>query len=183
MQTPAAASPDGKLLVFAQVSQASGVDLWTVTLDGEHEVQPLLATQFSETVPSFSRDGNWLAYASNESGRLEVYVQRFPSGSGKQLISTQGGSGPIWSPDGRELFYRNGDQIMSVAVVTQPSFVSEVPRLLFERRFVDAPGGSYDVAQDGRFLVVQPVNPEPSATQISVVLNWTEELKRLVPTN
>ena len=129
----------------------------------------------------FSPDGRWLAYVSNESGRFEVYVQAYPGPGGKWPISIEGGNEPLWSRDGRELFYREGNRMMAVAVRTVPTFTTEKPRLLFEGSYVLRPNvANYDVSLDGqRFLMIKEEGQAP----INVILNWFEELERLVPTN
>ncbi len=112
-----------------------------------------------------------------------VYVLPYPSLAGKTPISTDGGVEPAWSADGRELFYRNGYQMLAVPVETGPTFSAEKPELLFEERYKLAPIpiAGYDVSRDGeRFLMIREDKKE--AGQINVVLNWFEELKRLVPT-
>jgi hypothetical protein len=112
-------------------------------------------------------------------------VQPFPGPGAKTQISTEGGAEPVWARNGRELFYRNGDKMMAVDITTQPSITAGSPRLLFEGRYEFSGNGDsgYDVSLDGqRFLMIQPVEPEQPATQINVVLNWFEELKRRVPT-
>ena len=127
----------------------------------------------------FSPDGQWLTYLSDETGRVEVYVRSFPGPGGKWQISTQGGARPFWAKNGRELFYREGNKMMAVPVTTQPTFRAGAPTLLFEGES----RVSYDVTPDGqRFLTIQKGEQE-AATQINVVLNWFEELKRLVPTD
>ena len=123
-----------------------------------------------------------MAYESDESGRFEVYVQPFPGPGRKFQVSTDGGERPKWSPKGGELFYRSPDnKLMVVDATTSPAFSAGRPRVLFEglERFsVEC----CEVAPDGqRFLAIQPVEPPQSPTQIHVVLNWFEELKRLVP--
>ncbi len=126
----------------------------------------------------------WLAYVSDVSGRWEIYVQPYPGPGGKWLISTEGGTEPVWNPHGRELFYRSGDKMMAVEVTTQPGFSAGKPRLLFERHYLPTPATfpNFDVAPDGqRFLMLKPSEQEQAATQINVVLNWFEELKRRVP--
>ncbi len=131
----------------------------------------------------FSPDGHFLAYVSDESGRREVYVQPYPGPGGKLTISTDGGQEPVWSADGRELFYRNGNQMLAVAIRTEPTFSAGKPRLLFEGNYqLDAVGHPfYDVSPDGqRFLMVRPKGGG-APTQLYVVLNWGEELKRLAP--
>jgi eukaryotic-like serine/threonine-protein kinase len=125
---------------------------------------------------------HFVAYVSNESGAWEIYVRPFPGPGGKWRISNAGGVQPVWARSGRELFYRNGDKMMAVAIEPRPAFRAGKPVVLFEGKFylptVAYP--QYDVAPDGeRFAMIQEVNQWP--TQIQVVLNWTEELKRLVP--
>jgi Tol biopolymer transport system component len=184
IQTPGSWSPDGQSLVFYDISPATGNDIWVLPMEGDRRPQVFLRSPAQEEAPTFSPDGRWLAFTSNESGRDEVYVQPFPGPGGKLQISTEGGNEPLWSRNGRELFYRNGDKMMAVEITTQPTFTAGSPRLLFEGRYEFSPNGvaGYDVSLDGqRFLMVQPVEPEQPATQINVVLNWFEELKRRVP--
>jgi len=138
-------------------------------------------------VPQFSPDGRWLAYISDESGRSEVYVQPYPGPGGKWQISTEGGTEPAWNPNGRELFYRSGDKMMSVEITIQPSFAAGTPRMLYQGRYESGPVPTtdYAVSLDGqRFLMLKPneQTSSPALTQIVVVQNWFEELKRRVPT-
>ncbi len=131
-----------------------------------------------------SPDGHWLAYASDESGRYEVYVQSFSGAGGKWQISADGGREPVWAHNGREVFYRSGDKMMAAEVATQPTFQAATSRLLFQGPYEGTPSVSpdYDVtADDQRFLMVQRSEQQSSPTDFSVVLNWFEELKRLVP--
>jgi dipeptidyl aminopeptidase/acylaminoacyl peptidase len=150
----------------------------------DRKAQPFLRTQFDEAVPRFSPDGRWLAYISDESGRFEIYVQPYPGPGRKWQISTEGGTEPVWNPNGRELFYRSGDKMMAVDIATQPGFAAGTPRKLFEGRYElpPFPTTNYDVSPDGqRFLLLKPIEQEAASTQINVVLNWFEELKRRVP--
>jgi hypothetical protein len=132
-----------------------------------------------------SPDGRWLTYVSNESGRDEIYMRPFPGPGGRVLVSTDGGTEPMWSPDGRELFYRLGDKMMAVSITAEQDLSLVTPEALFEGNY--QPGyiaqginTNYDIAPDGRFVMIRP--EETSApTQLNVVLNWFEELKRLVP--
>ena len=182
---PSSWSPDGQVLAFEESHPTTGMDIWVLPLQGERKPRPFLQTQFGERAPVFSPDGHWLAYMSNESGRNEVYVQPYPGPGGKWQISTEGGNEPLWAKNGRELFYRNGNKMMAVEVTTQPTFRAGTPTLLFEGQYHNDFNWSppnYDVTPDGqRFLMIQPGEKE-EATQINVVLNWFEELKRLVPT-
>jgi serine/threonine-protein kinase len=184
VNTPSSWSPDGQLLAFWEVNAATGWDIW-VLRPSDRKVQPFLRTAFNESVPRFSPDGRWLAYISDESGRYEIYVQPYPGPGGKWQISTEGGTEPVWNPNGRELFYRSGDKMMAVDIATQPGFSAGKPRVLFEGRYEPTPATfpNYDVSPDGqRFLMLKPAEANEAApTQINVVLNWFEELKRRVP--
>jgi eukaryotic-like serine/threonine-protein kinase len=181
---PMSWSPDGQLLAFTEVNPVTQRDIWVLRM-GNHKAEPFLITKFDESVPRFSPDGRWLAYISNESGRYEIYVQAYPGPGGKWQISTEGGTEPAWNRNGRELFYRNGDKMMAVDIVTQPSLVAGKPRMLFAGPYELSPATShnYDVSADGqRFLMLKPAEASETApTQINVVLNWFEELKRRVP--
>jgi eukaryotic-like serine/threonine-protein kinase len=184
---PMSWSPDGQLLAFVEVNPTTGYDIWVLQLS-DRKAQPFLRTPFNESVPRFSPDGRWLAYVSNESGRWEVYVLAYPGPGGKWQISTEGGTEPVWNSNGQELFYRSGDKMMAVDIATRPSFTAGKPRVLFEGRYNPAPGTTpnYDVSPDGqRFLMIKPSEASEAAapTQINVVLNWFEELKRRVPTD
>ena len=149
------------------------------------EPTPFLNSPFNEVAPVLSPDGRFMAYFSDESGRDEVYVRTFPDGEGKRIISRAGGREPMWSGDGRELFYRNGNNMMAVAVDADPAFSAETPRALFEDRYVVDPNGNpnHDISGHGeRFLMVREGDETPE-NQFNVVLNWFEELIRLVPTD
>ena len=184
MHTPVSVSPDGTRLAFTEIDRATGNDIWMLSLGGNQQAEPFLATPASENNAHFSPDGHWIAYASDESGRFEVYVQPFPGPGRKWTISTNGGNEPVWSRDGREMFYRSGDAMMAVPITSQPTFAAGLPHQLFSGQFEQTGTGTsgYDVSPDGRrFLMIQATEPEEPATQVSVVINWFEELRRLVP--
>jgi eukaryotic-like serine/threonine-protein kinase len=191
-QVPRSWSPDGQLLAFIEPTLTGGMDISVLRLSDPsassgqgRKAEPFLQTPSNETVPAFSPDGRWLAYVSDESGRYEVYVQPYPGPGGKWQVSTEGGTEPIWNPNGRELFYRSGDKMIVVDIATQPGFVAGKPSVLFEGQYVStqATFPNYDVSPDGqRFLMLKPTEQsEEGPTQINVVLNWFEELKRLAP--
>jgi serine/threonine-protein kinase len=184
IQNPNSWSPDGQLLAFIEVNPTTGYDIWVLRM-GDRKAQPFLRTPFNETAPRFSPDGRWLAYISDESGRYEVYVRPYSGPGGKSQISRDGGTEPVWNPNGRELLYRSGDKMMAVDIATQPGFTAGTPRMLFEGPYETPPVplANYDVSPDGqRFLMLKPSEQEQAApTQINVVLNWFEELKRRVP--
>jgi Tol biopolymer transport system component len=181
---PMSWSRDGQTIAFMEINSTTGFDLWILPLN-ESKPRLFLQTPFNESAPRFSPDGRWLTYVSNESGRYEIYVLAYPGPGGKFQISTNGGTEPVWNPNGRELFYRSGNKMMVVDVASQTSFSAGKPRILFEGRFLPTPATSpnYDVSPDGqRFLMIKAAEPEEqSATQINIVLNWFEELKRRVP--
>ena len=178
-QIPDSWSPDGRVLAFDANSE-----IWVLSMDGGGEPQPLIHSPNYECCAQFSPDGKWLAYVSDERSQLHVYVSPYPEPSVKWLVSgEEGGGEPVWSPDGRELFYRSGDKMMAVSVQTEPTFSVGKPRVLFEGSYVTtqfAPGKQYyDISPDGQlFLMIRAAGQ----AQINVVLNWFEELKRLVPT-
>jgi serine/threonine-protein kinase len=174
-------SPDSRLLLFSQEA-GSGYTIGVLPLRGQHQPSSL-QTPFVPFEPTFSPDGRWLAYASNETGRFEVYVQLFSGAGGKWQISTEGGREPVWARNPNELFYRNGGKMMVVNLTTQPSFHAGKPRMLFEGHYAadTIRVRNYDVTPDGqRFVMIKPSEQELSATQINVVLNWFEDLKRRV---
>ncbi len=184
IHAPMSWSSDGRLLAFIEITPSTGYDIWVLRLS-DRKAQAFLRTPFHESAPRFSPDGRWLAYISDETGRYEVYVQPYPGPGGKWQISTEGGTEPVWNPNGRELFYRSGDKMMAVEITTQPGFSAGKPNVLFEGKYLPTPATfpNYDVAPDGqRFLMCKASEQEAAPTQINVVLNWFEELKRRVPT-
>ena len=174
-------SPDGRFLVYEQYASTAltNMDLWILPLSGGGKATPFLATPFSESEARFSPDGRWLAYSSDESGRSEVYVTSFPAREGKWQISNNGGSGPRWRRDGRELFYVAPDRrIHSVEVRAGEAFEAEAPRPLFATQMQLEPRACYDVTADGqRFLVTEFVRPE-EAEPITLVVDWPAALKK-----
>ena len=179
-------SPDGQVLVFGMGQQSASEGIWLLPLEEDRKPTLFLKTPGNVFASRLSPDGHWIAYASDESGRPEIYVQPFPGLGGKWQISTDGGGHAVWARNGRELFYRNGDKLMVVEVTTEPTFAPGSPKALFEGQFYTSGDGNtnYDVAPDGqRFVMIKDSAEQQESGQINVVLNWFEELKRLVPTN
>jgi serine/threonine-protein kinase len=176
---------DGQHLLYQQqFHPETGFDLWTFSM-AEGEPRKLVATAANELQGILSPDGRWLAYASDESGRYEVYVKPFPTADRTILISTLGGMEPLWAPDGRELLYRTADHVMAVDVETEPDFTASRPRVLFQDRFVPGTpyGRNWDVdPTNGRLVMIESSTAGSEATEIVVVQNWFEELMRLAPT-
>jgi serine/threonine-protein kinase len=177
-------SADGRLLAFMLSAPTSGSELWTVPLDDRLRATRYLANGFDLAHPSISPDGHWIAYDSNEGGRVEVYVQSFPDPKLQRYkVSPSFGSEPLWTRGGRELVYRKGDSVMAVSLTLGNGQIGQ-PVALFGGPYPDNPGWtrprSYDVSSDGeRFLMTKlPTNrPRP---RIAVVLNWFDELRARV---
>ena len=166
---PYSVSPDGRLLAYA-----SHDDLFFLELSGSHAIQTLLATPGVESMPVFSPDGRALAYTSSESGRIEVYVRQL-SNANHSRISIDGGEEPIWSHDGRRVFFRNGDQWMVSELRTSgPS----APTLVIKGPYLNVPGLSYDVARDGRLLLIRGIEGQVDASRIHVVSNFADAVRR-----
>ncbi len=166
-------SPDGKILAY---KQSNPDDIWLLPLEGG-DSEIYRKTEFNEFALVFSPDGRWIAYASDESGRHEVYVQSYPDPTeARQQVSTDGGTMPLWARDGRELFYRNGKKMMSASFDTA-SGSPGTSSVLFEGRYLSNRNvRGYDLAADGRFIMVRTPD-ESLPRQINVVLNWFDELK------
>jgi len=179
---PLTVTPDGKNLLVGRFDPETREDLWLLRLaeDGRVvEETPFLASSFSECLADISPNGRWAAFTSDESGGWEVYVTSFPHAGEKIRISTKGGEEPTWSLDGRELFYRFGTKWFVADVNIGDHFTASRPRLLFEGPFANLPGYSYGVAPDGNhFLVVEGVDQTKAATELKVVTNFFDEIKR-----
>jgi serine/threonine-protein kinase len=191
---PCSWSPDGQELLFVEERLRDvETDILALPLGGAaRQARPVLCSPFAESHPALSPDGRSLAYASNESGRTEVYLQAYPGPGVKARVSIEGGTSPTWAGSGRELFFQAASgqpdvwRMMAVDITTSPSFSIGKPRMLFAGRFGrSSPCGDYAVTRDGRrFLMVQTLDePGRPATHVNVVLNWFEELKRRVPTD
>jgi eukaryotic-like serine/threonine-protein kinase len=202
-QRAVAISPDGKRLVFEELTPAGGYDLMLLDLDspstslgaGALRTRPLIQTPFDERNAAISPDGRWIAYDSNDSGRSQVYVRPFPNvADARYQISTDGGRTPVWASSGRELFFVNGATLMTTAVQTTQTFSAGNPTMLFEdqsivfdgRTIGFGTGRTYDVSRDGqRFLMMKESaggTQSGSPSSLIVVQNWQEELKQRVPT-
>ena len=170
-------SPDGRDLLFTQIGPASGSDIWVYSVNSEGKSsQAFLQTPFNEWFPQFSPDGRWVAYESNESGRAEIYVRPFPGPGAKWLISTEGGTRPVWPGKDHEIFYANGSKLMAVTVQMSPSFAAGSPHVLFDKEFF-ASGHFYDVSPDGQhFFFIRNVRQTNPRTQIDAVLNLAQEI-------
>ena len=125
---PGAFSADGQWLVYVTDDPVTSADVWALPAAGDRKPRVVVNTPFAERHPRLSPDGRWLAYTSDEAGRQEVFVQPFPGPGGRLQVSIDGGTEPVWSRDGRELFYINGDKMMVVDITTAPAFQAGLPR-------------------------------------------------------
>jgi Tol biopolymer transport system component len=168
------------LLACTVLGDLTKEDIWVVDTDGEQKPKPVLSTEHREYNPTFSPDGRWLAYVSDESGQSEIYLREYPNVRNRWPVTTRGATNPVWSRDGRELYYISDSNMMAVKVTSEPVFPIGKPHQLFElpnmivsrgRRLVR----NYDVSDDGRFLMVKRC--DDAKDQLIVVHNWFEELK------
>lgn len=183
---PGTSSADGRVFIYVDGHTGpAGSHMLVLPMDGERKRQRLLDGPGQEWQPSLSPDGQWLAFTSGETARNEIYVAAFPGLESRRQVSVEGGREPVWSRDGRELVYRSGMRMIAVPVDTTRGFSAGKPRVLFEGRYVagglDVMGLDYDLAPDGRFLMLKPSADEQAPRGLHVVLNWIEELKRRVP--
>ncbi len=182
---PRSFSSDGRTLVMEDVSKdLLQSNIAVLSMESDHTRRPLLKNALQ---PKISPDGRWMAYKSGETGQGEICVRPFPDvDKGKWQVSVGSGDSPLWSRDGRELFYLSGDAVMAVSVTTEPSFnIVGTPRVLFHGGYIipiAEDGPPWDISQDGkRFLMIKEPRAAMSFRKISIVLNWFEELKRRVP--
>ncbi|HET9362590.1 MAG TPA: protein kinase, partial [Vicinamibacterales bacterium] len=175
-------SPDGRQLLYGKSGGKTGADIWIHTPGQKAAPKALIATGATESNPAFSPDGRFIVYQSDESGTVEVYVRPFPNvDASRELISRSGGTRPTWSREGTEIFYLSGKGMMRVPVTygrgdaSRPSFGQPSEALAMSGL------SSFDVSPDGRMFAIERVPIEKAATEIRVVVNWFEELRRLVP--
>jgi len=182
--TPTSVSPDGHWLVFNEGSaqESGGVGIWLMQLDGDRTPRHFFTVPAGESDGQFSPDGKWLAYQASVSSRQEIYVSPFPGPGPRRQVSIDGGIEPLWSRDGRELFFQNGSQLMSVSVTPGAEWSASQPHVVHEGRFARGPNGntSWSINREGtRFLRIQLVEPERAITHVELVLNWFSELKQV----
>lgn len=175
---PLASSPDGAYFLFRRND-----DLWLLKIH-ERSARAWIPTPFNEHAGSFSPDGRWVLYSSNQSARTEVWVRPFPGGAPVQ-VSSDGGHDPVWSRDGKEIFYENGGNLMSARVLSEvPVFQLAPPQVLFQGGFAhddtDLAIRFFDAALDGRLLMIEQAGASNPAA-IVLLQHWDQELNRLLP--
>jgi serine/threonine protein kinase/Tol biopolymer transport system component len=191
---PLSWSRDGKALILEEADRINTTrDIAMLLMEDDRKRIALLQEKYNEQYPQISPDGQWLAYQSDESGKNEIYVRTYPDVNKRRWqVSTSGGKGPRWSPDGRELYYLNGSAVMAVSVDIKPTFDPGKPEILFQgTNFLSSVTGWvwWDIHPNGKkFLMIKPTDITGEASEaanlqpkIVVVLNWFEELKQRVP--
>ena len=165
---------DSREVIFGRENKDSGWDLYAASVQGNHQVRPLVEGPFNQHDARVSPNGKWLAYVSDESGQDEIFVQVMDDPNTRIQISLGGGRMPRWARAGRELFYLSGSKVMSVTFGSGKSLSPSKPTLAFE----DKNGwNGYDVGRNDRFVVARDTQLQGSGSQINIVLNWFEELK------
>jgi Tol biopolymer transport system component len=188
---PADWTRDGRTLVFVKDLADKPWDIWALTREQTTpRATPVVASRFSDIEPALSPDGRWLAYVSDETGKPQVYVQPFPGPGIRQHVSIDSGREPLWARDGRTLYYLapnpaspGGHIVMAVPITSGTTFTPGKPKPLFPTRYGGTtPVRGYDIATDGRFLMVhsEPV-PSVAVTHLDVIQNWSAELLQKVP--
>ena len=177
-------SPDGRTLAFVENHPETTQDIWLVSTE-DRTARVFLQTPASEHGATFSPDGRFVAYISDELGDDEVFVRPVSGDAGQRQVSYGGGTEPLWAPSG-ELFYRNRREMVVVEVTTDPDLMVGTPEILFQGPYVlsSVLGRNYDVTRDGqRILMIQPPDPSDSTARLNAVVNWFQELNRLAPTD
>jgi Tol biopolymer transport system component/tRNA A-37 threonylcarbamoyl transferase component Bud32 len=166
------------VLAFTQPGRGTLTDIWVLKTDGDSPPVPFAATAADESSPAVSPDGNWIAYVSNETGTPEVLLRKWPDDGNVWQISTGGGNSPVWSRQGDRLYYTKGQQMMSVAVRTEPAVRIEAPQVVLEGGFSTARTRDFDVDTKGRFVTVSHTGEE-DGRRIRMLLDWPERLEGL----
>jgi serine/threonine protein kinase len=173
-------SRDGRWIAFTETHPQRRGDIWVLALDGDRAAHPILATSFSEDSAIFSPDGHWIAYTSDESGHNEVLITAFPGPGPRKQVSTTGGTQPLFSEDGRSVFYRQGDRIMSAEIVTAPALTIGAPRVAFEIPEAWTSTLPFPVSPKGdRVLYIKVAGDAPAPRTARIIVNWFDELRRL----
>jgi Tol biopolymer transport system component len=179
---PSAWLPRGDGLFLSVRGAATGGDLVVLGAGRDAQPLPLVQQPGNQFGPTPSADGRYAVYASDETGRYEVFVTPYPGSGERRQLTTEGGTEPVWSRKGNEIFYRQGDRMMSIPVTTAPTLDVGRPRVLFEGRFAAGSAGlpAYDVAADGRFLMLRQER-DSAPRELRTILDWFTELTRKVP--
>ncbi len=177
--SPESWSVGGDLLAYTVTGRTTGSDIWVRSMR-EGAAKPFLATQFRETSPAVSPDGRWIAYSSDEAGPPQIFIRPHPDTGVSWQVSSDGGVGPLWSRDGRELHFVSGTKMMTARIETEPAIRVGIPTVLFDGGFGVNRARDYDVAPDGRFVVLRRSGEASQMRELRVVLHWRAALKEQV---
>lgn len=182
IESPSPVSNDGKWLLFTQNNPGFRDDMMALSLDGDSTPTTIAATEYMDAGGTFSPDGEMIAYVNDEAGVYDVYVKSFTGGSERVRVSIGGGMDPIWSADGRTIYFNYVRDIYRVDIDRENGLLPGVPELLLPGDYVDlrGKGWAYDEARD-RFILVKSVEAETVTTKLNVITNWFDELKRIAP--
>jgi Tol biopolymer transport system component len=178
--SPSNWSADGRFIAYTSTESGTS-DVWILPLSGDRKPFPLVQTRFTETAAVFSPDVRWIAYTTNESGQFNVVVQPFPGTGGKNQVSTNGGSQPVWRADGKELFYVGADGTIMAVPIDATGQVTGVAQALFRTSTRVGPVGTnqtFAVTKDGQRFLVGTTPQQPRAASITVVVNWTAGIQK-----
>jgi eukaryotic-like serine/threonine-protein kinase len=184
---PLSVSPDGRYIAYVrrELQPGASLDIWALPMfpdkSGDRKPFPVVATNFNDGYPSFSPDGKWLAYANDETGHFEVYIQPFPNGAGRWQVSTARGTRPNWRKDGKELFFFSptDEQIMAADVSQKgASLELRTPHALFKATTVGSAAGPYAVSADGKKFVMNTLLPQSLTEPLTLITNWPADLKQ-----
>jgi serine/threonine-protein kinase len=173
----------GGVVPLTSIAAGNRRNLWILDLDSGDAPEPLLTSSHNEAWGAVSPDGHSLAYVSDESGTDEIWVRPFRGEGAAEQVSVDGGIEPVWSPDGTELFYRQGDRFLAVDIESEPALRSGAPRELFRGRYDLSPNGHqhYDIAPDGQHFAVIRLGGDEDPGELRLIVDWAQELGRLVP--
>jgi len=183
---PTSWTPDSKKLAITSVAESGFMQVTVVSIEGDHPIEKLISGPFNAGGAQFSPDGRWVAYVSDESSRNEVYVRQYQEPGNRVQISVTGGTQPVWSRSGRELFFRNGNELLAVNVTLGSTVTAGKPVVLFSKAMPESTSGriyklssDYDVSSDGQRFVIPKSNPESAdSPRAKVILNWFSEVKQ-----
>ena len=174
-------SGDGRFIAYMELTGTGTPDVWVLPLTGDRKPFPIASSRFIEDAGTFSPDGKWIAYSSNESGQYQVYVQPFPPSTAKYQVSRNGGAQPMWRGDGHELFFIAPNSMMMAATIdTARGFQPAVPQSLFPSRAAAITSGrrQYAVTRDGKRFLIAALPQAPSETPITVLVNWLAAVQK-----
>lgn len=176
---PSSYSPASKLLAYTEFTPTTQSDIWLLDLSGPPKAEAILTSRFREGASTFSPDGRWLAYESDESGRFEVFIRPVGPRGAKKLVSADGGIKPKWSPDGRHLFYINDGKLMAVSISPQGDTLAiGATTVRAQHEYFGGATANYSVAPDGRVLMVR-LDPSPvGPNRLIVVQDWLAQVTR-----